>query len=117
MKTIIAGSRYIKDQALITSYIEQAPWEITEVVCGGARGVDMAGKHWAELRSIPVKMFLPNWAKFGPRAGFIRNTEMADYADAVLTVWDGKSRGTLHMQRQALKRIMPLVVFRAEGSA
>lgn len=50
MKTIIAGSRTITDQAYIESIIEKSYLDITEVVCGEAKGVDLAGRRWAEKK-------------------------------------------------------------------
>lgn len=108
MKTIIAGSRTINDLRLVEAVIAEAGFDITEVVCGGARGVDDLGRKWAGNGNIvPVKMFLANWEKYGKCAGFKRNVDMAEYAEALIAVWDGKSRGTQHMintaQRLGLK--------------
>lgn len=35
------------------------------------------------------------------QAGLKRNSEMARYAEALITVWDGRSSGTRHMIDQA----------------
>jgi hypothetical protein len=73
--------------------------QITEIVSGAARGIDSLGERWAEYRPdpIPVKQFPADWDTHGKAAGPIRNRAMADYADALLVVWDGKSRGTKNM--------------------
>ena len=42
-------------------------------------------------------MFIPDWDKDGRSAGYKRNAEMAEYADALIAVWDGDSKGTKHM--------------------
>jgi hypothetical protein len=99
MKTIIAGSRTITNSSLIFSILDNlsSEIEITEVVCGGAKGVDLIGKDWAIERGIPVKDFLPNWDLYRGQAGFVRNTEMARYADALVAFWDKKSNGTNDM--------------------
>ena len=97
MKVIIAGSRDIIDPGVIFPIIERSPFEIDEVVCGMARGVDRMGRRWAIENGIPIKEFPANWGEYGNAAGPIRNGEMADYADALIAIWDGQSRGTADM--------------------
>jgi len=70
---------------------------VTEVVSGCAPGVDQIGIDWAVNEWLPWKEFPADWEKHGKAAGIIRNKEMGDYADALVAVWDGKSRGTAHM--------------------
>jgi hypothetical protein len=102
MKTIIAGSRGISDPALVARAIKESGFSITEVVSGHAPGVDLLGEEWAEKNQIPVKLFPPDWSRLGAqRAGFIRNNEMARYADAMIGVWDGESSGTADMIQKA----------------
>ena len=99
MKTIIAGSRSNIEYRDVLSAMEECPWlsEITEVVSGKARGVDTLGEQWANQNNIFIKEFPANWKKFGKSAGLRRNEEMGDYADALVAIWDGESRGTKHM--------------------
>lgn len=97
MKVIIAGSRSIEDQRLVGEAIRSSGFDITEVCDGGANGVDCLGAVWARTNCIPVKTFLANWHEEGKAAGPIRNTKMAKYADALIAVWDGKSKGTQDM--------------------
>lgn len=95
MKTIIAGSRsfnnYERLKEVCTAY------SISEVVSGTARGADQLGERYAEEEGIPVKRFPADWAKYGKRAGYLRNEEMAAYAEQLIAFWDGESRGTKHM--------------------
>lgn len=104
MKTIIAGSRKIHSYHIVVWAIRNAirdGIEITEVVSGGAEGVDKLGEFYAKMHKLPVKKFPADWNKHGKRAGPIRNQQMADYADALIAVWDGKSRGTKDMIERA----------------
>jgi hypothetical protein len=100
MKLIIAGSREL-DPRLVYVAIEFALreriGEIEQVVSGGARGVDSVGEVWAHDRGIPVRPFNADWKKYGLSAGFRRNAEMGAYADELLAIHDGKSRGTKNM--------------------
>lgn len=107
MKTIIAGSRSITDYEVLCRAIEASKFLISEVVSGGAMGVDTLGERWARAYSIPVRVFKPDWS-IGKKAGMIRNEEMNQYADALIAVWDGESRGTCDMitrARQSGKKV------------
>lgn len=107
MRVVIAGSRSITDYAALQHAIAQTDFSITEVVSGCARGPDSLGEQWADLNGIPVKQFPADWGRFGRAAGHYRNSDMADYADAAIILWDGESRGTLDMidkMRRARKR-------------
>lgn len=106
MKVIIAGSRSIVDFSAVANAAEKSTWktDITEVVSGHARGVDRLGEQWARQNNLPIKVFKADWGKFGQRAGYLRNAQMADYADALIAIWDGKSSGTSDMVRQMQQR-------------
>jgi len=101
MKTIIAGSRNIQDYGLIEKAVKASKFIITEVVCGGANGVDRLGASWAMMNNIPVKYFLAEWDRYSKGAGTIRNRQMADYADSLIAIWDGNSPGTGNMIKEA----------------
>jgi hypothetical protein len=103
MKTIIAGSRTITDMAHISEAVDESGFEITEVVSGCADGVDKLGEEWADWMGLPVKRFPADWKQYGKSAGYQRNEEMARYADALIAIWDGSSKGTAHMIDTAKK--------------
>lgn len=108
MRVIIAGSRTIKDARLVEEGIRLSGFDITEVVCGCANGVDKLGEAWAIYNQIPVARFPADWDKHGRSAGPIRNAQMAEYADALVAVWDGSSRGTHSMIYSARKAGIPV---------
>lgn len=97
MKVIIAGSRKISDYSELLTAIARARFEITEVVCGMAIGTDKLGEKWARVNNLPVKEMPADWNKYGKPAGPIRNKQMAEYADAAIVLWDGKSDGSRNM--------------------
>ena len=101
MRTIIAGSRDITSHAAVVSAVGQCPWNITTVLSGRARGVDLLGERWAAENGIPLELYPANWNAYGKLAGFVRNIEMARKAEGLLAVWDGASNGTRHMIRTA----------------
>jgi hypothetical protein len=112
MRTILAGSRDLT-RADLDRAMEACQWtsEITAVVSGGARGIDLAGEDWARDRSIAVVRYQADWNRLGKGAGFRRNIKMAKNADALVAVWDGKSRGTQHMIATARTHGLRLFVF------
>ncbi len=76
MKVAIIGSRDYPDRTQLDQAIAQSGYEITAVLCGGARGPDSWGKDWAEKRGIPVVDYPADWDKYGRSAGMVRNAKM-----------------------------------------
>lgn len=113
MRCVIAGSREGISYNDVLQAMEECSWtdEITEVVSGKARGVDTMGEQWANENNISVKEFPADWKKFGKSAGYLRNAEMADYADALICVWDGESRGSKHMIDLANEKGLKVFVY------
>lgn len=103
MKVIIAGSRTIEDPTIVEEVIRNSGFTITEVVCGGAAGVDEIGDSFAIENNLSTKYFLPDWDKYGRATGPIRNKEMAKYADALIAIWNGTSSGTKNMIEEMQK--------------
>lgn len=99
MITIIAGSRVGVTYADIQKAISDCGWEITQVVEGGAKGADALGKQWAMNNKVSVLSMPADWAKHGMSAGYRRNVDMAEAAQALIAVRVGgaKSKGTTHM--------------------
>lgn len=102
MKLIVAGGRDFTDTNRMIAELQKLveSGEITdspELVCGMARGADMlAYSLWTNNR-MPIHNFPANWNKHGKSAGYKRNQEMGEFADAAVCFWDGNSKGTKHM--------------------
>lgn len=84
---------------------------ITEVVSGGAKGVDTLGETWAIKNGVSIKRFPAEWEKYGISAGHIRNRKMGDYADALIAIWDGNSKGTKGMIDYAKEKKLKAFIF------
>ncbi len=97
MRVIIAGSRTIDDYRLLCQAIVESQFRIDVILSGTANGVDRLGELWASRHNTPVEKYPANWQQFGKSAGYIRNVEMSHNADALIAIWDGKSRGTKNM--------------------
>ena len=92
MKLAIVGSRTLN----IRNIEQYLPQGVTEIVSGGAKGIDTAAAEYAKANGLTFTEFLPNYARFKKSAPLKRNQEIAQYADAVLAFWDGISKGTMH---------------------
>lgn len=87
---------------------------ISEVVSGGAKGCDTYGEAWAKVNNIEIRRFPADWDRYGKGAGPIRNEEMAQYAEALIAVWDGRSSGTKDMIKRAETRQLKIHVHRVD---
>lgn len=123
MKVIIAGSRTLNNSKFIEIAVAQAfnLWISNdqenygyylnpEIVSGGAQGVDFLAELYAKKNGLIFTEFKADWNQYGKRAGMIRNGEMANYADALIAIWDGKSRGTFHMIGEMVAKNKPVFV-------
>ncbi|MBE6598818.1 MAG: DUF2493 domain-containing protein [Ruminococcaceae bacterium] len=96
MKLAIIGSRTITAADLPHDLAYYLPPDTTEIVTGGAKGIDTSAAEFAEQRGIKLTVFPPQYPRFGRSAPLRRNEQIADYADGALAFWDGRSRGTMH---------------------
>ena len=98
MKLAVVGSRSFNDYDLLKDKLDKlnSRKKIRMIVSGGAAGADRLAERWANENDIEAEVFFPDWEKYGKRAGFLRNEQIIDSADAVIAFWDGQSRGTQH---------------------
>lgn len=119
MRIIIAGSRDFNDYdklktetlRIVTELKEEGyntKREGVEIVSGTARGADQLGERFAKEFNLGLARFPANWYEFGKRAGYLRNSEMSEYAKldkeigVLIAFWNG-SKGTKHMIDLATK--------------
>ena len=127
MKLVIAGSRTLNVTAgFIAELINTYNLNPTEIISGGAKGIDRCAEtfaeQWNQLNSPPaggvaghwrdkrvkLTVIYPDWAEHGKAAGPIRNKEMAELGDALLLIWDGESKGSCNMKEQMVKLNKPV---------
>ena len=107
MRIAIVGSRNLHVEDL-GKYL---PENVTEIVSGGARGVDSDAKAYALSHGIPLKEFLPDYKSYGRTAPLKRNLEIIAYADVVIAFWDRQSHGTKYVIEHCRKLGVPVRVF------
>lgn len=107
MKVAIIGSRNLG----VIGLENFLPENVTEIVSGGAKGVDTCAREYAEKHNIPLTEFLPDYSRYGRTAPLKRNLEIIAYADLVLAFWDGKSHGTKYVIDNCQKQGVPIRVY------
>lgn len=99
MKLAIIGSRSLTN-VVLEEYVRE---EASEIVSGGAIGIDSCAAEYARRKGIELTEFLPDYEHYGRAAPIVRNKKIVDYADEIIAFWDGKSKGTLSVIKYAQK--------------
>lgn len=107
MKVAIIGSRNLT----VTDLENYLPVDVTEIVSGGARGIDTCARNYATRNGIKITEFLPQYDKYGRGAPLKRNLQIIDYSDMVIAFWDGKSRGMRYVIKNCKKINKKVTVF------
>jgi len=105
MKAAIIGSRNLNVN--IADYV---PAGITEIVSGGARGIDTLAEAYADAMNIPKTIIKPDYERYGRSAPIRRNEVIVDHADFIVAIWDGVSRGTKFVIDYAKRTGKPIEV-------
>ncbi len=106
MKIAVIGSRSITTVDLAAFL----PADVTEIISGGAKGVDTCAAAYAESHGIPLTVIKPEYEKYKRGAPLKRNETIVDRADAVLAFWDGTSHGTKYVIDYCRKTDTPVTV-------
>ena len=107
MRIAIIGSRNLKLYDL-DNYI---PKGVTEIVSGGAVGIDSCAKKYALEKGLRLTEYLPNYKKYGVTAPLFRNMQIIENCDLVLAFWDGKSKGTRHVIKKCTEQRIPVKIY------
>ena len=111
-KVIVAGGRDFSNYEMLRQRLDYLlqNQQFVVIVSGAARGADSLGERYAKERGLFIQQFPANWNRYGKKAGYIRNKEMAQYANGLVAFWDGSSRGTKLMIELAKQYQLPMRV-------
>lgn len=107
MRVAVIGSRGLQ----VNDLGKYLPDEVTEIISGGARGVDTSAREYAMEHGLKLTEYLPEYDKYGRGAPLKRNITIIENADLVLAFWDGSSRGTKFVINNCKKRNIPLKIY------
>ncbi len=80
MRVAVIGSRGLS----VNDLGKYLPSGVTEIVSGGAKGIDSCAKRYALKNGIKLTEFLPEYEKYGYFAPLKRNITIIEHADLVL---------------------------------
>lgn len=107
MKVAVIGSRAIK----VNNLEKYLPANVTEIISGGACGVDTSAKEYALSHGLILTEYLPEYDKYGRSAPLKRNITIIEKSDLVLAFWDGISHGTKFVIDNCKKMNVPVMVY------
>lgn len=112
-KVIVAGGRDFNDYDLMVKKLAKILANKLQthkviIISGTANGADKLGEKFAHQLGLDIERYPAQWDKYGKSAGYRRNADMANVADACVVFWDGESRGSKHMIDIAEKQGLPL---------
>ena len=107
MIVAVIGSRSLT----VNNLGKYLPESTTEIVSGGARGVDSCAKAYAVQKGLKLTEFFPDYSTYGRKAPLIRNQLIINYADCVFAFWDGSSRGTKFVINACRSQGKPIRLF------
>ena len=108
MKVAVIGSRTLH----VDDLSEYIPSNCTEIISGGAKGIDSCAAEFAKSNSLKLTEILPDYKSLGKAAPIIRNKQIVDSADFVIAFWDGKSKGTKSMINLAKEYKKPIRIIK-----
>ena len=73
MKIAVIGSR-----SILTADLDTYISDDDEIVSGGAVGIDSCAAEYAEKNGISLKVFIPEYEKYGRGAPIVRNKQIVD---------------------------------------
>ena len=111
MRIAAIGSRTFTNRSLAEHWLYQyLKTQNDVVVSGGAKGADKICASVAASRGYQVVEHIPDWDKYGKRAGFLRNEDIIKDSDFVLCFWDGISKGSANSLSIAKRLKKPTLI-------
>lgn len=107
MKVAVIGSRGL----LVDDLEKYLPDDTTEIISGGAKGVDASAREYALRYGLKLTEYLPEYSRYGRSAPLKRNITIIENADLVLAFWDGTSHGTKFVIDNCEKRNTPIKIY------
>ena len=106
MRVAVIGSRGLQ----VKNLEDYLPPETTEIISGGAKGIDSCAREYAQQHGLKLTEYLPEYSRYRRAAPLKRNITIIENADLVLAFWDGVSRGTKYVIDNCKRRNIPVKI-------
>lgn len=110
LKVAVVGSWHTGDFS-VDCMVGKIPRGTTELISGGAPGVDTVAIQAALMMDLPIRFFSPDYEAYGKMAPLVRNRQIVDTADLVLAFWDCRSAENAYALKYCIKRHKPFRIF------
>ena len=99
MRVAVIGSRTLT----VPNLADYLPKDTTELISGGAKGVDTSAREYALAHHLPLTELRPDYRRYRKGAPLKRTIDIIQQADFILIFWDGVSKGTQYAIEQCEK--------------
>jgi predicted Rossmann fold nucleotide-binding protein DprA/Smf involved in DNA uptake len=113
MRVAVVGSRSL-DERCRKVLSEHMPAGASEIISGGATGVDTFAEQHAAEYGLLMTVIRPDYKTYDRQAPLIRNSQIVSMSDFVLILWDGISRGSLNVIMTCIRTKKPFKVLLIE---
>lgn len=106
MRVLVCGGRHYDNEEVLFRVLDgydEFDYRIDTIIQGGATGADALALKWATSRQVPCEVYLPDWQRWGPKAGPKRNQRMLDQGNPGVVIAFPGGAGTADMVRRAKK--------------
>lgn len=110
MRVAVIGSRTLT----VHNLADYLPKDTTELISGGAKGVDTSARNYALANQLPLTELRPDYRRYRKGAPLKRTIDIIQQADFVLIFWDGASKGTRYAIEQCEKLEVAYRVYRKD---
>lgn len=97
MKIAVVGSTQINSRLnldVVVKYLKSLPIG-TQILTGSSLGVDrFVAQHYPKRRGFRLRVYQPNWERFGQTSVDMENKKMINESDIVAVCWNGVSPGS-----------------------
>lgn len=120
MRVLVCGSRGYGRLDLVRARVRMFDAN-TVLIVGGARGPDLVAERVGREVGMDVRVFRPDWKRYGRSAGHRRNAEMVDELQRgpdprlVVAFHDGASHGTMGTIQEARRRGLDVEIWGNDG--
>ena len=120
MKLGVVGSRDFADLSLVRKILKVLHEELRKynqelvIVSGGANGPDKEGEIFADKNGLKKIIFKADWT-LGKHAGILRNTDIINESEYVISWWDRLSKGTADSVKKAEAQNKLLAIIKPNG--